>query len=216
MKKIDQLTTRMDLIKPIVLFGNGDIPSHVVVSDKLQEAKSFICLDGGADKLISLGFKPNVILGDLDSIQEDKNNYACPVISQKDQSKNDLEKSLQWCLGKKINELTLVGFSGGRDDQYFVTMQIIREFSQKIKLITYTDTSVIYCIKKHTVIPSSVGQNISIIPFHTKTRIKTIGLKFPLEFSELSSPSHGISNITLESSFSIDSDDWVLVFLNHV
>ena len=95
----------MDLIKPIVLFGNGDLPVHSISRKKLQEAATLICVDGGADKVISLGIKPDIILGDLDSVVKDEKHYQCPVISLKDQSKNDLEKSLHWCIKQNISEI---------------------------------------------------------------------------------------------------------------
>ena len=34
---------------------------------------TFFCVDGGADKLIEMVYKPNLILGDLDSIGDKKN-----------------------------------------------------------------------------------------------------------------------------------------------
>ena len=205
----------MNLLKPIVLFGNGDMPTHPEVHKKLQKARSFICIDGGADKVLSLGFKPDIILGDLDSISKNKHDYNCPVILLKDQSKNDLEKALQWCIEKKITKLDLIGFSGGRDDQYLVTMQIIKKYTKNIQLTLYTDTCVIYCIKDYIKIKTNPEQKVSILPFHSTTKITTKGLKFPLEFSELSSPSHGISNEALKNSIELHTNNWVLVFLHY-
>ena len=129
----------MDLIKPIVLFGNGDLPVHSVTRKKLQEAATLICVDGGADKVISLGLKPDIILGDLDSVVKDEKHYQCPVISLKDQSENDLEKSLHWCIKQNISEIDLIGFSGGRDDQYLVTIEIIKKFINEIRMTFYTN-----------------------------------------------------------------------------
>ena len=40
----------------IVLFGNGEIPTHPSALTIIDNAKTIICLDGGADKLIELYF----------------------------------------------------------------------------------------------------------------------------------------------------------------
>ena len=37
---------------------------------KLKNSGTIVALDGGANKLIKLGFKPHIILGDLDSIKK--------------------------------------------------------------------------------------------------------------------------------------------------
>ena len=74
-----------------ILFGNGDVPTHNSIVRILNQATSFICLDGGADKLNLLNFEPNIILGDLDSI---KGSYKCLTIKLEDQTKSDLEKGI--------------------------------------------------------------------------------------------------------------------------
>ena len=206
----------MDLHKPIVLFGNGDIPTHHIVHKKLQQAKSLICVDGGADNAISLGLKPDIILGDLDSIYNEKNDYNCEMIHLKDQSKNDLEKTIEWCVNENISEINLIGFSGGRDDHYITTLEIIKQFIEKLKITMYTNTSVIYCVNQHVEIQSIPGQKFSIISFLPKTKITTSGLKYSLNASKLESPSHGISNIALKNSIEIQTDNWVFVFKNHM
>ena len=54
---------------PIILFGNGEIPSHPIVLNKIKVlAPSFAWM--GADKLIKLGYKPTCIIGDLDSLSK--------------------------------------------------------------------------------------------------------------------------------------------------
>ena len=58
--------------------------------------------------------------------------------------------------------------------------------------------------------------NLSIISLHNKTQIKTSGLKYSLNQSELKSPSHGISNIATGNSFTVHPSDCVWVFINHM
>ena len=57
---------------PYALFGNGSNPRHPIVKDRLKSINTFFCVDGGADKLITMGYTPDVILGDLDSIDKEK------------------------------------------------------------------------------------------------------------------------------------------------
>ena len=55
---------------PYVLYGNGELINHSLPLKKLKNSGTIIALDGGANKLIKLGFKPHIILGDLDSIKK--------------------------------------------------------------------------------------------------------------------------------------------------
>ena len=92
---------------PVILFGNGEPPTHPLVLRYINEAKTYICLDGGVDTLITLGHKPDYVLGDLDSIKRSEDEYDCKIISLEDQSMTDLEKSILWCYENAIKELYL-------------------------------------------------------------------------------------------------------------
>ena len=42
----------MNYKQPCALIGNGSNPTHPTVKDRLKSIKTFLCVDGGADKLI--------------------------------------------------------------------------------------------------------------------------------------------------------------------
>ena len=116
---------------PVILIGNGEAPTHPTTLKVIEDANTIICIDGGTDKLLDLGYKPNIILGDLDSLALDSEDYNCKVINLNDQSKNDLEKGLEWCLDNEIQKVSLVGFSGLRDDHGTATLSLLDPFQNK-------------------------------------------------------------------------------------
>ena len=195
-----------------ILFGNGDVPTHNCIMHVLKQASSFICLDGGADKLSSLNYEPSIILGDLDSIQ---GTYKCRTVKLEDQSKSDLEKGIIWCLNNNFKKLSLVGFSGGRGDHEFLTLLIMLKYAEKIRLSLYTKLSKVVCVKNKTIFSSEPNQTISIISPKADTLITTSNLKYTLSNEKLSNLSEGISNLTMGNSYSIESTDWVWVFENY-
>ena len=201
--------------QPIVLFGNGEIPSHSIELNTLKNASTILCADGAVDKLLSLEFIPDLILGDLDSLSRNPSDYSCDFIHLPDQSKNDLEKSLEWCCEKNIEKLSLVGFSGKRDDHNMATLFLLAEYSEKMDLILYTNHSTIVCINGQREFDSLAGQKISMISLLPPTIITTDGLKFPIKDTSLDSTTRGISNIAKGSRFSINANGPVWVFLNH-
>ena len=201
---------------PHALFGNGPSPTHPIVKDRLKSINTFFCVDGGADKLITMGYTPDVILGDLDSISKKKTIYDSTIVYLEDQSKNDLEKSISWCVNQGIDELELFGFSYGRDDHHFANLFIMKDFSDKIKMKMYTDRSLVLCINKHSTFPSKANQTVSIFTFNKKTTITTTGLKYTLNNSPLTFSSQGISNLATGSSFSVTPSDWTFIIINYM
>ena len=200
---------------PYALFGNGPKPTHPSVRKRLSLINTFFCVDGGVDKLIEMGYKPDLILGDLDSIDKRKNQYGCDLIFLEDQTKNDLEKSIAWCIDQGIKELELFGFSHGRDDHHLANILIMRDFSLKVKIKMYTNNSLLLFINKNSTFSSNPNQKISIFSFNKETKITTSGLKYSLKNSSLSSASHGISNLATGTSFSVKTSDWILVLIHY-
>ena len=154
---------------PIILFGNGEIPSHPIVLNKIKGVGTIICLDGGADKLIKLGYKPTFIVGDLDSLSKKPEDYGCEFIALPEQSKNDLEKGLEWCLDKGIKDISLIGFSGLRDDHNTAALFALKSFSEKMDITMLTNHSAVHCIKGTSKFKVSKGQLISILASKTDT-----------------------------------------------
>jgi len=201
---------------PYALFGNGSNPRHPTVKDRLKSINTFFCVDGGADKLITMGYSPDVILGDLDSIDKENKIYNSTIVYLEDQSKNDLEKSISWCVNQGIKELELFGFSYGRDDHHLANLFIMKNFSDRIKMKMYTDKSLIFCINKHSTFLSKANQTVSIFTFTKNTTITTSGLKYALKNSILNCPSQGVSNLAIGSSFSVTPSDWTFIIINYM
>ena len=201
--------------EPIVLFGNGQPPVHPNEFLRLKKAGTIICTDGGADRLQQLGFKADYILGDMDSIAAMDNWMHAVKINLEDQARTDLEKSLTWCVERGIRQLSLVGCSGYRDDHHQMSFLLLSIFSDQIQMEMVTNFSTIYCVHGSRDFECTPDQIISLIPKDYITKIKTTGLQYPLNNENLQYESQGISNIAMESQFSIQTNGLVWVILNH-
>tara|TARA_S200000501_G_scaffold86535_1_gene79463 strand:- start:11396 stop:12013 length:618 start_codon:yes stop_codon:yes gene_type:complete len=201
--------------KNFVLFGNGQVPVHQNELSFLKDAKKIICMDGGTNKLKLLGYSPDYILGDMDSIKSDPSFKNAEKIILKDQSKTDLEKSLDWCRRNNIIKLALIGCSGLRDDHNYVTLLLLLKYFLKLEIIIVTNFSTIHCVQKRKQFNSIAGQTISIIPTIDEIMITTDGLKYSLINQSLSNISQGISNVSLGSEFSVEATEPVWLMINH-
>ncbi len=200
---------------PFTLYGNGQIPQHKIPLNKLKESGSIISVDGGADKLKSLKFESHIILGDLDSLEHEESHYNGLIFKLKDQSKSDLEKSLDWCLYNKIDKISLIGFNGGREDHQLASLLLLEHYSNKIQLNYFSDHCEIHSFEGSKTFSSFKGQVISIFSFNLKAQIKTRGLNYSLNNNSLMSPTNGLSNISLGDKFSIYSNSFIFVFQNY-
>jgi len=200
---------------PFVLIGNGEIPTHTTPIKILKSAVTILCTDGGADKLKSLELQPNIILGDMDSLSLATKSYNCTIVELTDQSKTDLEKSLEWCSENGIDELSLVGFAGGQDDHNMAALWTLASFVEKMELTFYSNSSKIKCVTSDSKIDSFIGQTISIIPTRENIKTSVTGLKYPINKSILKPPSFGIRNSAKGNHFFIQSNGPVWVFLNY-
>ena len=126
------------------------------------------------------------------------------------------EKSLEWCLHQEIKEITLIGFSGLRDDHHTAALFALKSFSEKMDITMLTNHSAVRCIKGSSKFKVFKGQLISILASHSDTLIRTTGLKYELSNEKLLSPGNGISNIAISNHIEIDSNDWVWIFINHL
>ena len=138
------------------------------------------------------------------------------LLLMKDQSKNDLEKAMDWLVCNEINKLELVGCSAARDDHHFANLFIMEKFSNFIDMKMVTNWSVFYCLDGLKTFKSLPGQTVSIITKNNDVKITTEGLKYSLKNETLNSPSQGISNVALASSFSLDVSKPVWVIVNHI
>ncbi len=200
---------------PYTLYGNGKIPKHKKPIEKLKKSGTIISIDGGADKLKTLGFKSDIILGDLDSLKSKKSNYNSLIIQLKNQNKSDLEKSLEWCVANKIKKISLLGFSGKREDHAIASILILNSFSKNIDLNYYSDYCKIHFLNGNKTFCSFQGQIVSILSINSSTQIQTKGLKYALNNEILKTPTHGISNISLGNQFSIKSSSSILIMQNY-
>ena len=87
-----------------------------------------------------------------------------------DQAKNDLEKSISWCVDHGIKELELFGFSYGRDDHHLANILIMKDFSKKIKIKMYTDNSLLF-VNTYSTFSSKPNQKVSIFPIIKKQKL---------------------------------------------
>ena len=77
-----------------VILANGEYPSATTPLHILHSAPYVVCCDGGADRYIELGYTPDAIIGDGDSLSDQNRiRFADIIHYNPDQDTNDQTKA---------------------------------------------------------------------------------------------------------------------------
>lgn len=171
--------------KRCLIIANGKPPAKRVISYFVKAGFSFIiCADGGANIAYKKNIIPDLIIGDLDSINKSvlkhyKNKIE--IIHYSRQNDTDVEKALKYCIKKGYKEAVLCGGTGDRLDHTFCNIGVALKFSDKIKVFIHHDNSLMYSLTGDSIVESKPGETISLYGIDDKTKFSSIGLKYPLK-----------------------------------
>jgi len=189
---------------PIIL-ANGAFPKSKRALDLLDNSKQIICCDGAVNKLIESGREPHIIIGDLDSVEDNhRAKYQNILVKINDQNTNDLTKAINWCLAQEIEEVIILGATGEREDHTIGNISLLTEYHKKLNVTMLTDNGVFIPISESTNFESTIGQQVSIFSLNPTIEITSIGLKYPLQNLALKAWWMGTLNEVTSDEFIIE------------
>jgi len=185
---------------------NGEVLSKKAIAPLLRKRPLIVCADGGANKARKLGIRPDVIIGDLDSISPATKKIFSNVkiIQVESQYRTDLEKALDYLLKHRYQSAVIVGAIGGRPDHSFSNFSILKKYHERIRLLFSDSSCDIQIIDRRITFASEVGSVISLLPLGRCEGITTAGLEFPLHNESLElGVREGTSNTVVSSPVTI-------------
>ena len=208
----------MDFKNFVLVFCNGEPPTRQRIKNLIPLPKLIACADGGANKAASLDYKPDLIIGDLDSFNDEGKIFEeAEIIRVSSQENTDFEKTLSLLLDRGFHAFLVVAFSGGRIDQTLANLQIACEYSKKSEIILADENYMVFPVSERFETEILGGTEISIIPMEDETNVTTNGLKYELHRAFLKKGGRGISNSSLENKIEITVHiGSVLVFIKNV
>lgn len=165
-----------------------------------------IATDGAAHAAAALGFVPDLICGDFDSIEL---NFAREVfpdakyVETPDQNLADLEKAILLARELGATEVTILGGEGGRIDHALATAALLLQFHDRLGIALRHDGSTIRAASGHRGVPGTLkvatrrGDTISLVAFSPANGVSLSGVAWPMEDERLSPGTHGVSNVAL-------------------
>lgn len=170
-----------------LILANGQPPSKRLLLRLLKQSAVFVCADGGANTAARLGLKPDLIIGDLDSIASATLRKFRNIRARRiaDQNSTDLEKALSWVTGKGHKDIVVAGATGRRLDHSLGNLSALVKFSRKARIRFVDDASELCFIGSECEFEAPTGTLVSLIPLSLCEGIVTHGLKWELKNESL-------------------------------
>ena len=201
--------------KNVSVILNGQMPTDDTIIDQITNSDYIIAVDGSANKLFDLEIIPDVIIGDLDSLQNIKNKNI-ELVKTPNQNKTDFRKTLEWCIEKNILNISIFGISGESEDHFLGNYYTLSDFGEKISWKAFTDFSVISPCMGNKKFESFKGQKVSLFCMKGSSTVNSENLEFPLQSYHLKPSDDAVRNLSLEDHFTIESTTTILVFQSRV
>lgn len=208
----------------IAIVANGTINDLEFHKNIIKKCDYIICADGASNYIYKMNINPNIIVGDLDSIDEQVKKYFLKenvrfetFPSKKD--KTDTEISVDYALELGATEIVLLGVIGTRMDHSLGNINLLYYLLNKgIKASIVNENNEIHIITNEIEIEGKKGDIISVIPCFGHVKGVTLnGLEYPLNdfYLEFGS-SRGISNIMSNDKCKITLKEGFLLVIKSV
>ena len=201
--------------KNVSVILNGQMPTDDAIINQITNSDYIIAVDGSANKLFDLEIIPDVIIGDLDSLQY-INNKNIELVKTPNQNKTDFRKTLEWCIEKNILDISIFGISGESEDHFLGNYYTLSDFGEKISWKAFTDFSVISPCMGNKKFESFKGQKVSLFCMKGSSTVNSENLEYPLQSYHLKPSDDAVRNLSLEDHFTIESTTTILVFQSKV
>lgn len=186
-----------------VIIANGSPPTPSDLAQWLRPGDQLICADGGGRAALAYGLKPDLVIGDFDSLSEDelaRLAAAGAALERHPRQKNetDLELALRRALTSGATEIIVLGALGGRLDHTLANAMLLALpglSGGRARLAGGVETLYVLRSGETLTLDGEKGDTVSLLPLGDSAGIVTSGLAYPLRNETLRvGPARGVSN----------------------
>ena len=209
-------------IKRALIFANGSLTDLEAARGLLRPGDYLVAADGGARHLASLGLRPDLLVGDLDSLTAQEvagwGKQGVEILRfppEKDET--DLELALQITISRGYSDLTLLAALGGRIDQTLANIFLLGLPGLEKALVRLDDgRDELFLIHTRAEVHGKAGEIVSLLPLGGPAHgVTTRGLRYPLrEESLFPERTRGISNELLADQAEVSLREGVLLCIH--
>lgn len=206
----------------LIIFANGELPSLQKARSLVQADDYIICADGGTRHALTLGVKPNLIVGDLDSADQTalekfrEEDVAIESYSA-DKNETDLELALTRALELSPRQIIIIAALGGRLDQTLANIALLSD-PRLVGVDVRLDNGIeeIFVCRDQAEVHGKAGDLVSLLPWQADVpAVLTQNLKWPLlEETLYPHRTRGVSNEMISDSVSVSIGSGLLLIVH--
>lgn len=170
--------------EPALIIANGAACSMDLLQQLLEWAPLVIVLDTAVSRVMELGIKVDVLLGDFDDDFDAEYyrslQYPLEIVHAPDQMHTDLDKAYLYLIERGIKAVNVVWATGRRADHSITNMTNIARYREQLKIVLYDDYSKIFLLPYQFEKWYPKNYKLSLIPVGEAKHISTGNLAYPL------------------------------------
>ena len=205
----------------VLLIAGGPDPGTALIKKCAEQADKVYCADRGAQWAYQAGIKPDLVVGDMDSVNDDTldrvdadgvRTMRYPV--EKDMT--DTQIALEVAISEGARSVTLLGALGGRVDHTLAYISLMTSYHKRGIRVAIMDANSAMFVGERTITFRAVkGSTGSIFPVEEGVRVlRSEGLYYPL--NDLLIPTDGtlcISNRMISDRVIMDVRNGALLVI---
>lgn len=165
---------------PALIIANGEACSYSLLDQVLQWSPLVVVCDGAYSRIMAMHIKPDVVIGDFDSMPNYEADPDVTYIQIPDQETTDLEKALNYLKDRDIRDVNVLWATGLRLDHTVNNLTTLAKYAD-MNIVVYDDHSKAFLLPQNFTKHYEKGVKLSLIPMGKVDGIYTENLKYPLE-----------------------------------
>jgi thiamine pyrophosphokinase len=170
--------------EPALIIANGTACNEELLGQLLEWSPLVIVLDSAIERVLELGIKIDVLLGDFDRGFDPEyyreSQYPIEIVHTPDQNKTDLEKAFEYLIEKGHKAANVIWATGRRADHTISNITNVVRFRDKLKIVILDDHSKIFLLPTKFEKWYTKETPISLIPIGEVNGITSKNLFYPL------------------------------------
>jgi len=175
--------------EPALIIANGEVCSSELLGQLLEWSPIVIVLDSAIERVLELGIKVDVLLGDfdrgLDINYYKEKQYPLEIVYAPNQDKTDLEKAFDFLMEKGHKAVNVIWATGKRADHTITNLTNIVAYRNLLKIVILDDHSKVYLLPETFEKWYTANTILSLIPIGKVTGITTQNLFYSLKNEDL-------------------------------
>ncbi|MFN3969616.1 thiamine diphosphokinase [Flavobacterium sp.] len=175
--------------EPALIIANGEMCSQELLGQLLEWSPLVIVLDSAIERILELGIKVDVLLGDFDrgfdpEYYKEK-QYPIEIVYAPNQDKTDLEKAFDYLIEKGHQAANVIWATGRRTDHTITNLTNIVAYRNKLKVVILDDHSKVFLLPNTFEKWYTANTILSLIPIGKVSGISTQNLFYSLTNEDL-------------------------------